>query len=148
MLLQGPDTAQTDPIEQLSLQDNPRAPGPALQPRPRQRVPGVPTAPRWRCCFPSSLQRQTAGSRRQWLSSAQPHPNQKGAVGGNAAGDLCSPAAGTRWTVRAQLRDYGAVPAHRAGIPAGLAQAELNERHTEDLIKTTRTIHPPGRKRV
>lgn len=43
----------------------------------------------------------------------------------------------------AQHRDYmGQLPGHPAGIPAGLGKSELNERHTEDFIQTTRTILP------
>lgn len=49
--------------------------------------------------------------------------------------------------VRARLRDDGAVSAHPAGIPAGLAQPALNQRHTEDF-SPTRTIHPPGKMRA
>lgn len=46
--------------------------------------------------------------------------------------------------VRARLRDGGAAPGHPVGIP----QPAFNERNTEDSLQTTRTIHPPGRKRA
>lgn len=93
------------------------APAPAVlcSPRPAVKVP-----------LPQLLQGHTSGRRRQWLSSAQPRPNQKGAKSCNAAGDPRSPAAGTRWSCSCPAQGWRGSPRAPSRDPSAGAERKAH----------------------